>query len=1268
MNVFVLAINRLTTFMFFLLFFGLKCASCFQQYGSSDNQAMCEFASSLSPLPSKITGWKCNSNAYPLLPLCNNSISFWTGVKCSLNRVTQISMVNYGVHGTIPTSIGSLQQLTYFSFLQSNSLTGRIPSALGFLTNLQYFNVWGNSLTGEIPSSIGLISSLTYIEMGYNQLSGSIPTTIGYLTKLTFINLRFNSLTGALPSSLGYLLNMLQIRIYNNFVSGTIPTSIGLLTKMNLLYLFNNCLSGSLPSTLGLLSSLVNSGFYGNTHTGTLPSSLGLLTNMIGLFVESNSLSGSIPDAIWRLTKLQTLKYSSNMFTGTIPNTVGSLRKLQFLDMSSNYFAGTIPSSLCILRTSLQFADFSANRITGTIPSCIGNVTAMLLFGASDNQLTGTLPTALFGLRSLETVYLSSNRLSGQIPSTIGYLCSLQVLDLRSNLLTGTLPLSFRALRSLSELYLRDNALSGPIGNVFDTTRALAFKNVDVSNNLLTGELPIQLFVNASYTLSVFVATVNCLRVLIPDEVCLAVNLNVLVLDGISSAVKCRTLFFEATDSKSYSLAHSVKKGIPPCLLTLRQLTTLHLSGNDLTGTIPAYSTLGENLTDLTLSYNRLSGTIPIVIQQRPWETLALGFNMLSGTLYSNMSVGVEEHFSAEVNRLSGLIPPPVRKLKHVNILEGNIFECNYYDDSLLPAADPSIKNYKCGSDALQVSIFVWLGVAALFFAYLLINFRGSFSVPNTFRSVVTFLFYDDGSDFCMVVSKLRLLCTLIAAYALLVLMPAYGGLSTHYSTHRYPYALSVSIAYLAGDFSASVLVTLLAVLLAAYLLGSSFAPISTHMPSSESTSAIGSDQGKGHSKAEASAKDKGVLVLLVLFDVAVVFAANAGFVYSTLSASTAVLLTLQLILGVAKSVWRNYFIKNIFYYRKLLRCQGDVHGDVQHYGQEVAFYSLILIVNNIVIPSLAEAAIDSSCVYNILVLASPVTVRYSYEYCSSYLVRTSPLTIYCGGISLRSTVVSYVPPFTYRYGCTSAIISNYSSVFVYMFTLTAFSGPVASFLAYIRSSYPVESLVFQLISAVLPDECQVTPCFSVSYYIADMISCLAILLTFGLAFPPLAFFICFAFWIHSAYTFHHLQTYCPNATQTSPSVGAELTSALAPLSSLFFCFFLYDTIGLRPTLYESLWAPAIFVGIVVIVWFICRIILLLRDSRRVSTEKEKCSSNNNRDCAVVHPLEETDDGNNVVADNCKEIQIHTLRIMDSKAPLDDRRDDAVMPFEEKTL
>ena len=98
MNVFVLAINRLTTFMFFLLFFGLKCASCFQQYGSSDNQAMCEFASSLSPLPSKITGWKCNSNAYPLLPLCNNSISFWTGVKCSLNRVTQISMVNYGVH------------------------------------------------------------------------------------------------------------------------------------------------------------------------------------------------------------------------------------------------------------------------------------------------------------------------------------------------------------------------------------------------------------------------------------------------------------------------------------------------------------------------------------------------------------------------------------------------------------------------------------------------------------------------------------------------------------------------------------------------------------------------------------------------------------------------------------------------------------------------------------------------------------------------------------------------------------------------------------------------------------------------------------------------------------------------------------------------------------------------------------------------------------------------------------------------------------------
>ncbi|XBJ22187.1 hypothetical protein VPH35_000617 [Triticum aestivum] len=304
----------------------------------SQRMALLHWKATLASPPLQMSSWHENTSP------CN-----WTGIMCTAVRhgrrmpwvVTNISLPDAGIHGT-------LGELNF--------------SALPFLA---YIDLQNNTLHGALPPSINSLSALSVLSLPYNQLTGKIPCEIGDLQSLMLLDLSFNRLTGHIPSSLGNLTMLTDLVIHQNMVSGPIPEKIGSLVNLQLLQLSNSTLSGLIPKTLGNLTQLNTLALF-----GPIPLELGILLNLQELDLSNNQISGSIPDSIGNITKLALLHLFDNQITGSIPNEIGNLVNLEDLNF------GSIPSSLARM-VSLSTLDVSYNDLEGPVP------TARLLQNAS---------------------------------------------------------------------------------------------------------------------------------------------------------------------------------------------------------------------------------------------------------------------------------------------------------------------------------------------------------------------------------------------------------------------------------------------------------------------------------------------------------------------------------------------------------------------------------------------------------------------------------------------------------------------------------------------------------------------------------------------------------------------------------------------------------------------------------------------------------------------------------------------------------------------
>lgn len=111
-----------------------------------------------------------------------------------------------------------------------------------------------------------------------------------------------------------------------------------------------------------------------------------------------------------------------------------------------------------------------------------------------------------------------------------------------------------------------------------------------------------------------FAITLGCYDVGIPAAVCEAQSLESLVLEGLQAKDQCITELwnpFGILNDADVAYERDLTSPIPACVWNMPRLSTLHLSGNRLTGSLPDFQEEAAallSLQDVTLSFNELTG------------------------------------------------------------------------------------------------------------------------------------------------------------------------------------------------------------------------------------------------------------------------------------------------------------------------------------------------------------------------------------------------------------------------------------------------------------------------------------------------------------------------------------------------------------------------------------------------------------------------------------------------------------------------------------
>jgi LRR receptor-like serine/threonine-protein kinase FLS2 len=243
-------------------------------------------------------------------------------------------------------------------------------------------------------------------------------------------------------------------------------------------------------------------------------------------------------------------------------------RELVVLSLSYNKFDGSSPKGYGSLE-KLQILYLGDNNLTGSIPRSLFNSSSLKQISLTNNSFYGTLPFEIgLSCPNLEYMIFGMNKFSGRIPSYVSNCSNLLIVDFRTNLLSGPIPTSLGHLKYLQELYLNNNQFTGkPEGQELNFLSSLSncrfLKTLSISRNPLDITLPNSIG-NFSVDLEYIVASETQIRGHIPMEI------------G-----------------------------------SLKGLTGLHFSSNNLTGNIP--STIGglESLQKLFLDHNKIEGFTP---------------------------------------------------------------------------------------------------------------------------------------------------------------------------------------------------------------------------------------------------------------------------------------------------------------------------------------------------------------------------------------------------------------------------------------------------------------------------------------------------------------------------------------------------------------------------------------------------------------------------------------------------------------------------------
>ncbi|KAL7614573.1 hypothetical protein Lser_V15G08978 [Lactuca serriola] len=304
-------------------------------------------------------------------------------------------------------------------------------------------------------------------------------------------------------------------------------------------------------------------------------------------------------------SSLKSLDLSYTDLQGKLLDNIFDLQYLEKLDLSANFdLTGPLPNVNTSLNIPLKRLDLSNCGLVGSLPKSLANLRHLTSLDLSYNNLTGILPSFLFTLPFLEDIILGSNTFSGGLPSTLFNHQSLKRLSLGGNQFNGKInggssQPSFIQLVNLTYLSLSWNNFTG----LWDL-------------DTLLSSLPNLEELHLSNT-----------------------GLSVVTNNGSSSYVN--------PNFRRLGLAFCKLTLFPESLRTMKNLTYLDLSNNDIHGRIPDWAgKIGENgLYYLDLSYNSITG-----LPQFQWDGM--------------------EYLNLQSNQIQGSFPPSICNMSRLLLLD----------------------------------------------------------------------------------------------------------------------------------------------------------------------------------------------------------------------------------------------------------------------------------------------------------------------------------------------------------------------------------------------------------------------------------------------------------------------------------------------------------------------------------------------------------------------------------------------------------------------
>ncbi|XP_047944087.1 receptor-like protein Cf-9 homolog [Salvia hispanica] len=266
--------------------------------------------------------------------------------------------------------------------------------------------------------------------------------------------------------------------------------------------------------------------------------------------------------------------------------------------------------------------------LEGPIPKCVGNLsTSLVILHFNANKLSGLIPSTFRKNCSIESINLNGNKLEGSIPQSIINCQGLRGIDIGDNEMRGAFPFWMETLPQLRILILRSNKFDGTM--LVDSNTQQPFQKLqvlDVSQNAFVGSLPNRYFKN-------FRGMIDAKENQTDSEAYWFLRLIELkiTVKGLEQLLERLLTTFTTIDLSSNKFSGSIppsvgnlnslrylnlshntlKEHIPPSLGGMGLLESLDLSSNKLDGKIPGGLARLTFLAKLNLSMNNLKGEIP---------------------------------------------------------------------------------------------------------------------------------------------------------------------------------------------------------------------------------------------------------------------------------------------------------------------------------------------------------------------------------------------------------------------------------------------------------------------------------------------------------------------------------------------------------------------------------------------------------------------------------------------------------------------------------